>query len=135
MTTEKKPKASTESIVQEIKRRIRRKFTAEEKIRIVLEGLRGDESITDLCRRKESIPPCTTNGVKPFWWRITKDFYNKKRQEYRIKQEEIQKKMSNLQKTDEEYYITASYILSLANHAYSLFMSSEREVKRQQLIL
>ena len=48
MTTKKKSKTSPESIVREIKRRTRRKFTAEEKIRIVLEGLRGKESITDL---------------------------------------------------------------------------------------
>jgi transposase len=56
MTTEKKSKTSPESIVREIKRRTRRKFTAEEKIRIVLQGLRGEESITDLCR-KEGIHP------------------------------------------------------------------------------
>jgi len=47
-----KTKASPESIVRDIKRKTRRKFTAEEKIRIVLEGLRGEESITDLCRRE-----------------------------------------------------------------------------------
>ena len=56
MTTEKKSKTSPESIVREIKRRTRRKFTAEEKIRIVLGGLRGEESISDLCR-KEGIHP------------------------------------------------------------------------------
>ena len=56
MRTEKKSKTSPESIVREIKRKTRRKFTAEEKIRIVLEGLRGEESITDLCR-KEGIHP------------------------------------------------------------------------------
>ena len=56
MTTKKKSKTSPESIVREIKRRTRRKFTAEEKIRIVLNGLRGEESITDLCR-KEGIHP------------------------------------------------------------------------------
>jgi transposase len=56
MATEKKSKSSPESIVREIKRKTRRKFTAEEKIRIVLEGLRGEESIADLCR-KEGIHP------------------------------------------------------------------------------
>ncbi len=56
MTTEKKSKSLPESIVRQIKRKTRRKFTAEEKIRIVLEGLRGEESITDLCR-KEGIHP------------------------------------------------------------------------------
>jgi transposase len=52
MTTKKKSKTSPESIVREIKRKTRRKFTAEEKIRIVLEGLRGEESITDLCLKE-----------------------------------------------------------------------------------
>jgi len=61
MTTMKKSKTSPESIVREIKRKTRRKFTAEEKIRIVLEGLRGEESISDLCR-KEGIHP--TNYYK-----------------------------------------------------------------------
>jgi transposase len=51
-----KKKQSPESIVREIKRKTRRKFSAEEKIRIVLEGLRGEQSITDLCRR-EGIHP------------------------------------------------------------------------------
>ena len=54
MSTKKKP--SSESIVREIKRKTRRKYSAEEKIRIVLEGLRGEQSITDLCR-KEGIHP------------------------------------------------------------------------------
>jgi transposase len=46
--TEKKG-ASPEAIIRDIKRKTRRKFTAEEKIRIVLEGLRGEASISDLC--------------------------------------------------------------------------------------
>ena len=45
-----------EKVVREIKRQTRRKFSSEEKIRIVLEGLRGEESIAELCRR-ESISP------------------------------------------------------------------------------
>ena len=39
---------SAEKVVQEIRRKTRRQFSAEEKIRIVLEGLRGEESITAL---------------------------------------------------------------------------------------
>jgi transposase len=38
--------------VKEIRRRTRRKFSAEEKIRIVLAGLRGEASIAELCRRE-----------------------------------------------------------------------------------
>ena len=54
MSTRKKP--SPDSIVREIKRKTCRKSSAEEKIRIILEGLRGEQSITDLCRR-EGIHP------------------------------------------------------------------------------
>jgi transposase len=43
-----------ESIIRDIKRKTRRKFTSEEKIRIILEGLRGEESIANLCRREGS---------------------------------------------------------------------------------
>jgi transposase len=45
-------KASAEKTVREIRRKTRRRFSAEEKIRIVLEGLRGEESIASLCRRE-----------------------------------------------------------------------------------
>jgi len=45
-----------ESIVKEIKRRTRRKFNSEEKIRIILEGLKGEASIAEICR-KEGIHP------------------------------------------------------------------------------
>ncbi len=45
-------KQSTEAAVRAIRRRTRRKFSPEEKIRIVLEGLRGEESISELCRRE-----------------------------------------------------------------------------------
>ena len=43
---------STEKVVREIRRHTRRRFSAEEKIRIVLEGLRGEESIAARCRRE-----------------------------------------------------------------------------------
>jgi len=47
---------SSEGIVREIKRRTRKKYSTEEKIRIVLEGLKGEASIAELCR-KEGINP------------------------------------------------------------------------------
>ncbi len=43
---------SPESVVREIRRNTRRKYTSEEKIRIVLEGLKGEVSIVELCRRE-----------------------------------------------------------------------------------
>jgi transposase len=48
----------TKQFIQDIKRITRRKFTPEEKIRIVLEGFRRDTPIRDLCRR-EGIHPGT----------------------------------------------------------------------------
>jgi len=66
MTTKKKSKASPESIVREIKRRTHRKFTAEEKIRIILEGLRGEESLTDLCRKERIHPTMYYKWSKSF---------------------------------------------------------------------
>jgi transposase len=43
---------STEKKIRNIRRKNRKKYSAEEKIRIVLEGLRGDESIAELSRRE-----------------------------------------------------------------------------------
>ena len=41
-----------EQVVKDIRRATRRHFSAEDKIRIVLEGLRGDDSIAELCRKE-----------------------------------------------------------------------------------
>ena len=43
---------STEKMVKNIRRNTRRKISAEEKIRIVLDGLRGESSIAELCRKE-----------------------------------------------------------------------------------
>ena len=51
MESNKKKKPSATQVVKEIKRRTRRVFSAEEKIKIVLEGLRGEESIAAICRK------------------------------------------------------------------------------------
>ena len=48
----KKKETTPESVVRQIKRNTRKKYGAEEKIRIVLEGLRGESSIADICGRE-----------------------------------------------------------------------------------
>ena len=59
-------KKSSESLVRDIKRKTRRKFSSEEKIRIVIDGLRGETSIAELCR-KEGI-------AQNLYYRWSKDF-------------------------------------------------------------
>ena len=46
------PKKPAEQVVKDIRRATRRHFSAEDKIRIVLEGLRGEDSIAELCRKE-----------------------------------------------------------------------------------
>lgn len=55
-----------EAVVREVKRRTRKKYSSEEKIRIVLEGLRGEESIAEICRKE---------GIQPnVYYKWSKDF-------------------------------------------------------------
>jgi transposase len=46
------PKSPSERLVKDIRRATRRHYSAEDKIRIVLDGLRGESSIAELCRRE-----------------------------------------------------------------------------------
>jgi transposase len=58
--------SNTEKTVKDIRRNTRRKFSTEEKIRIVLDGLRGESSIAELCRRE---------GINPnLYYRWSKGF-------------------------------------------------------------
>ena len=59
-------KKSAKSIVKDIKRQTRRKFSSIEKIRNVLEGLKGEDSITSICRKEGIVP-----GL---YYRWSKDF-------------------------------------------------------------
>lgn len=52
MTGKNQQNRSVEKTVRDIRRATRREHSAEEKIRIVLEGLRGEDSIAELCRRE-----------------------------------------------------------------------------------
>src|ERR671912_1375618 len=59
-------KEPAETVVKDIRRATRRHFSAEEKIRVVLEGLRGEESIAELCRRERI--------VQNLYYRWSKEF-------------------------------------------------------------
>ena len=62
----KEEKVSAEEVVRDIRRQTRKKYNAEEKIRIVLEGLRGEESIAELCRREGIAPNMYYKWSKEF---------------------------------------------------------------------
>ena len=59
-------KESAEKAVRDIRRKTRRRFSAEEKIRIVIEGLRGEESIASLCRREGIVANLYYRWIKEF---------------------------------------------------------------------
>jgi len=104
----RRKKQNPESIVREIKRKTRRKFSAEEKIRIVLEGLKGDESISDLCRRE---------GIHPtIYYKWSKDFLEagKRRLNGDIVREANSKEVKDL-KTDNEMLKQLVAEISLKN--------------------
>ena len=48
----KSKKKAVESTVRNIRRNSRKRYSGEEKIRIVLEGLRGEETVAELCRQE-----------------------------------------------------------------------------------
>ena len=101
-------KRNTESIIRDIKRRTRRKFSSEEKIRVVLEGLRGEESIAAICR-KESIHP-------NLYYKWSKDFMEaaKKRMQGDTVREASSDEVSQLRKENDELKLLVAEI-SLKN--------------------
>ena len=58
--------AKAEHVVREIHRQTRRRFSVEEKVRIVLEGLRGEQSVAELCRRESLAPNLYYRWSKEF---------------------------------------------------------------------
>ena len=61
---------------------------------------------------------------------ITKDFYEAKLKEYDTELEIIEDKLEKVNEVDKDFYITAKYILKLAQHSSELFRRSEHEERR-----
>ena len=89
-------KNDPDSIVRDIKRKTHKKYNSEEKIRIVLEGLRGEESIATICRR-EGI---NTN----LYYKWSKDFMEagKKRLSGDIKREATSSEVTDLKQDNDQ---------------------------------
>ena len=85
-----------ESVVREIRRKTRKKYSTEEKIRIVLEGLKGEDSIAAICRRE---------GISPnLYYRWSKDFLEagKKRLNGDTVREANSNEVSDIRKENEQ---------------------------------
>ena len=86
----------SDKVVKNIKRNTRKRYSSEEKIRIVLEGLRGEISIAELCRRE---------GIYPnIYYRWSKDFLEagKKRLEGDTVREATSSEVSGLKKENNQ---------------------------------
>lgn len=57
---------SAERLIREVRRKTRRRFSAEDKIRIVLEGFRREVAVSDLCRREEISTAIYYSWLKDF---------------------------------------------------------------------
>ena len=59
-------KKTSEALVKDIKRKTRKKYSSEEKIRIILDGLKGETTIAELCRREGINPNVYYNWSRDF---------------------------------------------------------------------
>lgn len=87
---------SSESIVRDIRRKTRRHYSAEEKIRLVLEGLRGEETVASICRRE--------NIHQNLYYKWSKEFLEagKKRLKGDTKREANSGEVKNLRDENDE---------------------------------
>ena len=97
--------SNTEKVVKDIRRKTRRKFSTEEKFRIVLDGLRGECSVAELCRRE---------GINAnLYYRWSKDFLeaDKKRLAGDTKREATSSEVTELRQENEQLKQVVAEIL------------------------
>ena len=95
MKEEKPVKQNAKSYIKEVKRRTLRRYSTEEKIRIVVEGLRGEESAANLCRKY--------NIHESLYYKWVKDFMEagKKRLSGDIEREANSTEVNHIRKENE----------------------------------
>jgi transposase len=114
-------KVKPELIVREIKRRTRKKYSSEEKIRIVLEGLRGEASISEICRKE---------GINPnVYYKWSKDFLEagKKRLDGDTEREATSTEVIDLKKENDQLKALVAE-LSLKNRVLKKSLSGVESV-------
>ena len=111
-------KNSSERLVRDIKRNTRRKYSSEEKIRIVIEGMRGEVSIAELCR-KEGI-------AQNLYYRWSKDFMEsgRKRLDGNTMREANTSEVQSLKKENAQLKEAVAELL-LQNRIFKKSMSGE----------
>ena len=111
-------KNSSERLVRDIKRNTRRKYSSEEKIRIIIEGMRGEVSIAELCR-KEGI-------AQNLYYRWSKDFMEsgKKRLDGDTMREANTSEVQSLKKENAQLKEAVAELL-LQNRIFKKSMSGE----------
>lgn len=67
--------------------------------------------------------------------RISDEQYDKYYESFTSQEDDIALRLSQLQEAENNYYITAKYVLELTQHAFDLFTRSEVEEKRQSITL
>jgi len=117
-TQEREVKAtpgSGERLVREVRRKTRRRYLAEDKIRIVLEGFRKEIPVSELCRR-ESIPT-------PVYYSWLKDFMEggKKRLQADTMRNATEKEIKELRRENEKMKVLLAE-LALENRVYKKTM-------------
>ncbi len=98
-------KKDPESVVREIKRRTRKRYSTEEKIRIVLEGLKGESSIAELSRRE---------GISPnIYYKWSKEFLEagKKRLQGDTEREASSGEVTGLKRENEQLKALVAEVL------------------------
>lgn len=111
-------KKSSEKLIRDIKRNTRRKYSSEEKIRIVIEGMRGETSIAELCRRE---------GIaQNLYYRWSKDFMEsgKKRLDGDTKREANTSEVQSLKKENAQLKEAVAELL-LQNRILKKSMTGE----------
>ena len=120
-------KKSTESFIRGVKRKTRRRFSDEEKIRIVVEGLRGEESITEISRRE---------GIaQSLYYKWSKDFMEAGRRRLAgdTKREANSDEVALIRKENEDLKALVAE-LSLENRVLKKSLSGEGQISSRKRI-
>jgi transposase len=124
----KEEKVSAEQTVRDIRCQARRKYTVEEKIQIALEGLRGEASVAELCRRE---------GINPHvYYRWSKEFLKagKARLMGDTKREANSSEVDEMRRENEQLKQVATLLYNTQNNHHGSWLGTAPTMKAIMLI-